>query len=201
MTRITTNDAIGDATDALQRLDSWMQAKVHPLAQPEHDADWQRWQRELQSIRESLARPQAVQVALVGTTGAGKSTLLNSLLGVQLLQVGVATSITSFVTLVRFAAGPGYQVEIDYSTREEWLAEVERFIKALEPGEDDGDGEARNIVNNLRRRVEASMPLGRIGQPEEVAEPILWLLSDKASLVTGANINAGGGGFLVAGMT
>ena len=54
---------------------------------------------------------------------------------------------------------------------------------------------------DLRRRVEASMPLGRIGQPEEVAEPILWLLSDKASLVTGANINAGGGGFLVAGMT
>ena len=48
----------------------------------------------------------------------------------------------------------------------------------------------------LLRRVEASMPLGRIGQPEEVAEVIVWLLSDKASLVTGAHVNAGGGGFL-----
>ena len=53
---------------------------------------------------------------------------------------------------------------------------------------------------DLRRRVEASMPLGRIGQPEEVAELIVWLLSDKASLVTGAHVNAGGGGFLVAGI-
>ena len=53
---------------------------------------------------------------------------------------------------------------------------------------------------DLRRRVEASMPLGRIGQPEEIAELIVWLLSDKASLVTGAHVNAGGGGFLVAGI-
>ena len=51
-----------------------------------------------------------------------------------------------------------------------------------------------------RKRVESSIPLGRIGQPEEVAELILWLLSDKAALVTGAHVNAGGGGFHVAGM-
>jgi len=43
--------------------------------------------------------------------------------------------------------------------------------------------------------------LGRIGQPEEVAELILWLLSDKASLVTGAHVNARGGGFQVVGVS
>ena len=53
----------------------------------------------------------------------------------------------------------------------------------------------------LLARVEASIPLGRIGQPEEVAELILWLLSDKASLVTGAHVNAGGGGFQVVGVS
>lgn len=53
----------------------------------------------------------------------------------------------------------------------------------------------------LRKRVEASIPLGRIGQPEEVAELILWLLSDKASLVTGAHVNVGGGGFHVVGVS
>lgn len=52
----------------------------------------------------------------------------------------------------------------------------------------------------LRKHVEASIPLGRIGQPEEVAELILWLLSDKASIITGAHVNAGGGGFHVAGI-
>ena len=53
----------------------------------------------------------------------------------------------------------------------------------------------------LRKRVEASIPLGRIGQPEEVAELILWLLSNKASLVTGAHVNVGGGGFHVVGVS
>jgi len=52
----------------------------------------------------------------------------------------------------------------------------------------------------LRRRVEASIPMGRIGQPQEVAALILWLLSAEASFVTGAHVNVGGGGFQVAGM-
>ena len=51
----------------------------------------------------------------------------------------------------------------------------------------------------LRAKVESTIPLGRLGQPEEIADVIMWLLSDHASLVTGAHINAGGGGFLITG--
>lgn len=51
----------------------------------------------------------------------------------------------------------------------------------------------------LLKRVQDSIPLGRIGQPEEIAELVVWLLSDKASLVMGAHVDAGGGGFLIAG--
>lgn len=36
-------------------------------------------------------------------------------------------------------------------------------------------------------------PLGRIGTPEEVAELIVWLCSDRAAFVTGANIPIDGG--------
>jgi NAD(P)-dependent dehydrogenase (short-subunit alcohol dehydrogenase family) len=50
----------------------------------------------------------------------------------------------------------------------------------------------------VRRRIEESIPMGRLGQPEEIAAIAIWLLSDAASLVTGAHINAGGGGFQVA---
>ena len=51
------------------------------------------------------------------------------------------------------------------------------------------------------KRVEDSIPLGRIGQPEGAAELIVWLLSDQASLVTGAHVHVGGGGFFVAGLS
>lgn len=38
----------------------------------------------------------------------------------------------------------------------------------------------------------ASIPLGRLGKPSEVAELILWLLSDKASYVSGATFSVNG---------
>lgn len=37
------------------------------------------------------------------------------------------------------------------------------------------------------------IPMGRPGQPEEIAEAIVWLMSDKASYVAGANIRIAGG--------
>lgn len=42
-------------------------------------------------------------------------------------------------------------------------------------------------------RVKTALPMQRGGQPEEIAEAILWLLSEKASYVTGTFIDAAGG--------
>ena len=36
-------------------------------------------------------------------------------------------------------------------------------------------------------------PIGHIGTPDEVAELIVWLCSERASFVTGANIPVDGG--------
>jgi NAD(P)-dependent dehydrogenase (short-subunit alcohol dehydrogenase family) len=50
------------------------------------------------------------------------------------------------------------------------------------------DDETRDYLVGLH-------PIGRLGEPEEVAELILWLASDKASFVTG-NYYAVDGGYL-----
>jgi NAD(P)-dependent dehydrogenase (short-subunit alcohol dehydrogenase family) len=42
-------------------------------------------------------------------------------------------------------------------------------------------------------RIIASTPAGRMGKPEEIAEMVVWLCSDRASFVTGANYNVDGG--------
>ncbi len=44
-----------------------------------------------------------------------------------------------------------------------------------------------------RKRALASIPLGRLGAPEEVGHAVLWLLSDEASYITGAVLPVAGG--------
>jgi len=49
----------------------------------------------------------------------------------------------------------------------------------------------------FRNRIEATIPLRRVGQPPEIADAILWLLSSEASFVTGAMLDAAGGGYIL----
>jgi NAD(P)-dependent dehydrogenase (short-subunit alcohol dehydrogenase family) len=42
-------------------------------------------------------------------------------------------------------------------------------------------------------RVKSQVPMNRGGQPEEIAQAILWLLSDEASYTTGAFLDVAGG--------
>ncbi|MEZ4728058.1 MAG: SDR family NAD(P)-dependent oxidoreductase [Caldilineaceae bacterium] len=48
-------------------------------------------------------------------------------------------------------------------------------------------------VDSLRDRWAACHPLNRIGQPEEIANVVLFLASDKASFMTGSYVNVDGG--------
>jgi NAD(P)-dependent dehydrogenase (short-subunit alcohol dehydrogenase family) len=45
----------------------------------------------------------------------------------------------------------------------------------------------------VRKRAHGSVPLGRTGQPEEIANAALFLLSDEASFITGVALPVDGG--------
>jgi NAD(P)-dependent dehydrogenase (short-subunit alcohol dehydrogenase family) len=56
--------------------------------------------------------------------------------------------------------------------------------------------ETRMTEETMRRRGEtilAQIPVKRMGSPEEIAEMVVWLCSDRASYVTGAAYNVDGG--------
>jgi NAD(P)-dependent dehydrogenase (short-subunit alcohol dehydrogenase family) len=66
-------------------------------------------------------------------------------------------------------------------------------VNAVRPGIIDTDIHASGGEPGRVERVKDSIPLKRAGQPEEVANAILWLLSEEASYCTGTFINVHGG--------
>ena len=52
-----------------------------------------------------------------------------------------------------------------------------------------------------RAAVAKTIPMGRVGQPEEIAAAIVFLCSEEAGFITGAHLDASGGGFVIGAAT
>ncbi|WP_197386994.1 SDR family oxidoreductase [Ralstonia pseudosolanacearum] len=66
-------------------------------------------------------------------------------------------------------------------------------VNAVRPGLIDTDIHASGGQPDRAQRLGAATPMGRPGTAGEVAETIVWLLSDAASYVTGALLDCSGG--------
>jgi 3-oxoacyl-[acyl-carrier protein] reductase len=68
-------------------------------------------------------------------------------------------------------------------------------VNALNPGmiETEGVRSAGIAESNFRRQVEAETPLGRIGQPRDIAPVAVFLASDDSGWVTGETLHVSGG--------
>ncbi|MGK0168969.1 MAG: NAD(P)-dependent dehydrogenase (short-subunit alcohol dehydrogenase family) [Gammaproteobacteria bacterium] len=62
-------------------------------------------------------------------------------------------------------------------------------VNAVSPGLTRTDMPAEEKMRTLGPRI----PMGRVGEADEVAQAIVWLVSDKAGYVAGANIRVAGG--------
>lgn len=72
------------------------------------------------------------------------------------------------------------------------LARYQVTVNAICPGFIDTDM-TRGIPDRIRDDQVAKIPLGRPGQPSDVANLVAFLASDEAAYVTGETINVGGG--------
>jgi|TARA_B110000444_G_C18829946_1_gene592597 NAD(P)-dependent dehydrogenase (short-subunit alcohol dehydrogenase family) len=89
---------------------------------------------------------------------------------------------------VPYAASKGAVDSFTWGMAQEVAGEGLR-VNAVSPGVIDTEIQPEGRV----AEVGPSLPMGRAGQPEEVAQSIIWLLSDEASYVTGTNIDVTGG--------
>jgi 3-oxoacyl-[acyl-carrier protein] reductase len=68
-------------------------------------------------------------------------------------------------------------------------------VNALNPGmiETEGVRSAGITESDFRRQIEAETPLGRIGQPQDIAPVAVFLASDDSGWVTGETLHVSGG--------
>ena len=65
-------------------------------------------------------------------------------------------------------------------------------INAIAPGVTETEMVQR-VDKQLIERLKSITPIGRIGDPQEIANAVVWLLSDKASFVLGHTLLVDGG--------
>ena len=74
------------------------------------------------------------------------------------------------------------------------LAPKKIRVNAVAPGATATEGAAAmEMPEEMQAAMLASIPLGRIGQPEDIAKTVLFLASDASSWITGERITASGG--------
>ena len=66
-------------------------------------------------------------------------------------------------------------------------------INAVEPGYVLSDGMKTTFPEEFREEAKSFVPMGRFGEPREVAQAYLFLASDEASYITGQSIVVDGG--------
>jgi 2,5-dichloro-2,5-cyclohexadiene-1,4-diol dehydrogenase 1 len=147
------------------------------------DQELAHWQRNLAVNLTGIFLCMKYEVGHMLKAGGGSIVNTSSTAGA----VGTATSV-DYVSSKHGVVGLTRSAAVDYSGRGirvnavlPGAIETPMFLKALQGHP------------TLRQIVEEGHPIGRIGQPTEVAETVAWLLSDAASFITGASITIDGG--------
>lgn len=77
------------------------------------------------------------------------------------------------------------------------LAQAGIYVNSVAPGWVDTDM-SREALDDPRSgdEIRSTIPLGRVGKPEEIAAPVLFLCTEHASFITGEVFNVNGGAVL-----
>lgn len=94
-----------------------------------------------------------------------------------------------------YAASKGAMISFVKSLCVE-MARRDITVNCVAPGWVDTEMAAQPYASGGRERISASIPLGRVADPRDIAGPIVFLCSDLARHITGEIVNVNGGSVL-----
>ena len=113
--------------------------------------------------------------------------------GGSVVNMSSVAAFTGSVGQANYAAAKAGIVGLTRSLAVEYAGKGIRFNTVV-PGLIDTEM-TQALSEGIKQQYLARIPLGRFGEPEEVANAVLFLASDAASYVTGTTIHVNGGGY------
>jgi 2-deoxy-D-gluconate 3-dehydrogenase len=173
-------DTARTAVERLDRIDALVANAGTMSRYPALELPLEEWQRVIDLNLTSV---------FVVAQAAGKRMVENG--GGSIVMMASLLSFIGGINAVAYGAAKGGVAQLAKSLSNE-LAPHNVRVNAVAPGYIETDLTS-TIEDWKRREVSSRIPLGRWGQPNDIAGAVAWLLSDDARYVTGAVIPVDGG--------
>lgn len=168
--------------DALSGVDIWVNNAARLLVRSVADTSDEEWHGLLGANLHGYfygCRAAARRMLAQGTGG-------------RIVNVTSTVNVQAVAELSAYGAAKGAILSLTKALALE-LAPSGVTVNAVAPGATDTPLNADAYTPEVRRTYEQRIPLGRIGTPEEVADVVVFLVSDAARYVTGQELIVDGG--------
>lgn len=172
------------AVETFGRLDhAFNNAGINEEEGPITELSDGRWQRTLDINLKGIFLCMRQEIALMARGGGGSIVNNASVLG-----LGGSVGTPAYVASKHGVVGLTRAAARDHASQH-------IRVNAVCPGTIQTPMYVRRVGTDPEQdaRIAAAIPLGRLGQPEDVAEAVLWLCSDAASFITGQTLVIDGG--------
>lgn len=170
---------VGAAVEAYGRLDAaHNNAGISIPSEPFHETDITRWQRMLDVNLTGVFLCMKHELAVMVPQGSGA--IVNTSSGAGIIGF---PGLTAYTATKHGVLGLTKVAAIEY-------ARQRIRVNAVCPGVVDTPMMQRFIGGNpeMEAAMKATIPTGEFGRPSEIAEAVVWLCSDRASLVSGESM-------------
>ncbi len=174
-------DSAAAAVEQLDRIDALVANAGTIIRKPVLEHTVEDWRRVLDV--------NLVSVAAMAQAAARR--MLEQEAGGAIVLTASQLSFFGGMNVAAYAASKGGVAQLTKALSNELAGRGIR-VNAVAPGFIETDMTA-DVEDWKRREVDARIPMGRWGTPEDVAGTVVWLLSDDARYVTGAVVPVDGG--------
>jgi NAD(P)-dependent dehydrogenase (short-subunit alcohol dehydrogenase family) len=112
--------------------------------------------------------------------------------GGAIVNIASMLAVSGSPMMAAYAAAKGGVISLTRSAAAEYALDGIR-VNAINPGLIETPGSSQFLASADVERVKSAMAMNRLGAPEEIAEAVVWLCSDRSSFATGECLAIDGG--------